>query len=216
MMRLCQPLAIGVRLEVEHAEEDGVGEVGIGLRRGAVVLDGQPQEALRLEIVLPRRAIHVSGADVEEIPGVVARRRLPARLRSLHAADQWFKARDDQARDLVLKVEQPLFGPVEEISPDQLSCRGPDEVNGHAQAPFREPRTAFHDIVGTQGPTRFAHIPRRPLEPEARVPRHHREGAMARQQRDDVFGDGIRQMRPRHLGAEIDERKDGDDGTLGR
>ena len=113
------------------------------------------------------------------------------RTRVFHLSVQ---RRDDRADDLVLHGENIVERAIVALRPEVIAGCRVDELGRDPDARAGPPHAAFEDIADTELPTDTPHVAAAVAKLERRVARDDRYLPKARQFRDDVLGDAVREI----------------------
>ena len=184
----------------------------VGQRVLRVELDCLLEEGGGLCVVLLRQPVELIQALQQVIVGRQDLRRLAFRALQNVGFDAPDQGGDNGPRDLVLDREDVLHVAVIALRPEMGPGLRVDQLDGYAHTVHRAPDTALHNVLDAQIAADLADVDRLVLECEGRVPGDHEERLEARQLRNQVVGDAVREVVPLRTAAHVDEGQERDRG----
>src|SRR5258706_1153361 len=188
---------------------------GVSVSIVRVEREGAVEQALRLRVILPHRAMvqHLGGQHALISRHVVGRLALRTVVRGcLDAAGQ---RRDDRAGHLVLDGEDILELAVIAFGPNVPVGFRIDQLHGDADSITHLPHAPLEDVIDAEFARDLLHFYRLTLVYEGRVTRDNEQVMETGQLRYDVLCEAVREEFLLRIAAHVNQRQHGDGRLLG-
>jgi hypothetical protein len=189
----------------------GPGQEAHGARIVRPDIQGALQQVLRGRDVLRRKP----GPDIghrlhHKSPCVEAFRPSTLEALVLGCVELGLDRPDDAPGDIILEREEVREFDIVALRPDMTPGRGVGKLRPNAKALARAPDAAVQHVPDAQRPPDLSNVEGLPPVSEGRVARRNEQPAQAREPRDDVLGETVREVLLLDVLGQILERQNGD------
>jgi hypothetical protein len=205
---LVHPLRVGLSVEIDHAEDDRIGQPRIGEGELGIDFYRPPQQLLGPGVALGRELVEFRDPELVEVPGSEILARPPLGTPLLGEAELGLDAGGDELRGFVLQVEDVDDVPVEAFRPDAMLGLRVDDLDGDAKTGPGLAQAAGDHVVGVQLLADDADAVVGVAEREGGVAGDDGKPAVLGERRDDVLGDAVGDIVLLRIPVEVGERKD--------
>ncbi len=200
---------IGREIE-EHVLEVREREPGPRSRERRIELEGALEQARSMLVVGAAELVHVPETAVVGLPRVERARGLQDRPVALRRLDLLGDAGDHAIDDGVERVEGPLRGRLQLLSPHDGGVARLGQLDDDEDPPVLRPHRAADHVLHGQDAAGFVSAEAALAERVGRTPGDDEEDAQLGQPRDDVVRQAVGEPAGSGAGRELDERHDRD------